>query len=467
MQDQVDFNQGKHTERLDEIYDLYYSTITILDTLSHNSKSGQSSKRAYTFVTSDKNLAAVRINFSNLFESLIINNKDLSNVELFPYLKQALEGEPLALVQSLPLTGENFEVAWTLLVKLYDSKRLIMSHHIDAILQVPVAHLNSTVPMCYFLSTVNENMAALKANKLPVDQWDILLLHLFEKHVSVDLQRMWELIVQALENPTLQNFLTLLERQCKSGEAVSKSILNWKVQGQLHTSKGAYLVPQPQFVVCAKVNIQFIIAVCLARKVQGKDLSVLRSTNFASIVYNPLTRSETIHQPLLVTIAHLAIIHFCISPVLILILLINNHMNLQIKKKDPSATVLSSFSEKASCATVMLSTAVVEVQDTLGNFQQCHSVWHKEFSCVLKPCGKEGPCFSAEMLVLPRLTGHIPCTPLKPEVREHLSHLKLADPNYTNSDCVDMLVGAKLFPYIITGTKLEGPPDTLVALDSV
>ncbi|KAJ8895803.1 hypothetical protein PR048_001141 [Dryococelus australis] len=71
-------------------------------------------------------------------------------------------------------------------------------------------------------------------------------------------------------------------------------------------------------------------------------------------------------------------------------------------------------------------------------------------SCVMKPCGKEGPCFSADMLVLLCLTGHIPSTPLQPEAWKHLSHLKLADPIYTNP-----------------GTKLEGPSGTPVALDSV
>ncbi|KAJ8870723.1 hypothetical protein PR048_029748 [Dryococelus australis] len=118
----------------------------------------------------------------------------------------------------------------------------------------------------------------------------------------------------------------------------------------------------------------------------------------------------------------------------------------------PSTRRLSSFYERASCATVMLPIAVVEVQDTLvqvwldsgshASFvledalsrigmsrrkttmplqdlsQVPLSVERGVVSFVLKPCVKEGPCFSADMLVLP--------------------HLKLADPNSTNPDCVDM-----------------------------
>ncbi|KAJ8873204.1 hypothetical protein PR048_026837 [Dryococelus australis] len=97
------------------------------------------------------------------------------------------------------------------------------------------------------------------------------------------------------------------------------------------------------------------------------------------------------------------------------------------------------FHLKASNDTVLLATNVVEGQDTLdlgsqANFTsekamlylgltcrktivplqgifKYHSVWHKELSCVLKPHGKEGQCFSADMPVLPHLTGHIPSTP--------------------------------------------------------
>ncbi|KAJ8872273.1 hypothetical protein PR048_025875 [Dryococelus australis] len=100
---------------------------------------------------------------------------------------------------------------------------------------------------------------------------------------------------------------TLSEPHFKLGQ--SKSTLSQNVQGQSS--------------VCC------VCKVCLPRKVQEKGLSVLRNTKFASTVYNPLhIVRETVHCPTLVTIAHLAMIHFCISPVSIYTVLISNHMNL-------------------------------------------------------------------------------------------------------------------------------------------
>ncbi|KAJ8876570.1 hypothetical protein PR048_021015 [Dryococelus australis] len=67
----ADFYQGKHTERLDEFYDSYYSIMAVLDTVSCNSKSGHLSRGP---------TLSYSIHFSNLFETMIVNNQDLSNV---------------------------------------------------------------------------------------------------------------------------------------------------------------------------------------------------------------------------------------------------------------------------------------------------------------------------------------------------------------------------------------------------
>ncbi|KAJ8873205.1 hypothetical protein PR048_026838 [Dryococelus australis] len=91
-------------------------------------------------------------------QTLKIFNQDISNGDRFMYLMLALEDEPLALIQPLPLSP-----CFDIIVEAIDNKRLIMSHQIDAILQDPVVYLNSTVSMRYLLSTVNENVAALKA----------------------------------------------------------------------------------------------------------------------------------------------------------------------------------------------------------------------------------------------------------------------------------------------------------------
>lgn len=53
--------------------------------------------------------------FYDLFTSLIVNNNSLSDVEKLMYLKTALKGEALTLIDSLELTNENFAIGLNIL----------------------------------------------------------------------------------------------------------------------------------------------------------------------------------------------------------------------------------------------------------------------------------------------------------------------------------------------------------------
>uniref|UniRef100_A0A6P7GTR1 Uncharacterized protein LOC114346321 n=1 Tax=Diabrotica virgifera virgifera TaxID=50390 RepID=A0A6P7GTR1_DIAVI len=50
--------------------------------------------------------------YYNIFNSLIHNNPDISNVEKFQYLLTSFGNEPLALIKGIPLTEGNYVVAY-------------------------------------------------------------------------------------------------------------------------------------------------------------------------------------------------------------------------------------------------------------------------------------------------------------------------------------------------------------------
>jgi hypothetical protein len=54
--------------------------------------------------------------FKLTFESLIVNNEGLDNVQKFHYLISSLKKEPSLLLQNLEISNENFSIAWELLV---------------------------------------------------------------------------------------------------------------------------------------------------------------------------------------------------------------------------------------------------------------------------------------------------------------------------------------------------------------
>ncbi|GJQ88211.1 hypothetical protein Trydic_g13203 [Trypoxylus dichotomus] len=68
--------------------------------------------------------------FRNTFKSLIHNSESLSNIQKFHYLRMSLTNEAWHIIQSLEVTEDNYAIAWDLLTKRYENKRLIVYKHI-------------------------------------------------------------------------------------------------------------------------------------------------------------------------------------------------------------------------------------------------------------------------------------------------------------------------------------------------
>jgi hypothetical protein len=57
------------------------------------------------------------LHYRDTFEALIVNNQSLSNVQKFHYLISSLKAEAKSLIVNLPITNDNFEVAWDLIIQ--------------------------------------------------------------------------------------------------------------------------------------------------------------------------------------------------------------------------------------------------------------------------------------------------------------------------------------------------------------
>ena len=75
--------------------------------------------------------------YKNSFISMIHNDKDLSNLERFQYLKSTVIGDAAKKIDIFPLEDENYVEAWNLLVKSYENKRVIISRHLSLLLGLP------------------------------------------------------------------------------------------------------------------------------------------------------------------------------------------------------------------------------------------------------------------------------------------------------------------------------------------
>lgn len=131
------------------------------------------------------------VSFINLFNSSIHENTTLSAVIKFQYLLSVISGEPLNLVKSLPISENNYKVAYDLLKSRYHSPRRLVTLHINKILELPSINYRPT-PMRLFVNAYNENMQALKALGTDIERKNPLLATILLKRMDDDLRKRFE-----------------------------------------------------------------------------------------------------------------------------------------------------------------------------------------------------------------------------------------------------------------------------------
>lgn len=72
--------------------------------------------------------------FKDIFDSVVHNRNDLSEIDKFLYLKICCKADALKLIDSLDVTSANYSIALDLLKKRFENKRAIINYHINNLL---------------------------------------------------------------------------------------------------------------------------------------------------------------------------------------------------------------------------------------------------------------------------------------------------------------------------------------------
>ena len=113
------------------------------------------------------------ITFRDTFRSLIHNNQNLTAIDKFTYLRTSLFGEALQEIGSVELTAANYDVAWNLLEKRYENKKLILKTHLDAIFAVEPVRKECFEALNHLLSTVDRNLQMIDKLGVKTEDWSI------------------------------------------------------------------------------------------------------------------------------------------------------------------------------------------------------------------------------------------------------------------------------------------------------
>lgn len=102
--------------------------------------------------------------FCDTFVSLVHGNRNVGNLERFHYLIICLSGSPLTVVKSIPLSADNYVIAWEALIERYDNQQLLATAHLEKLFAFRPINSESPSSLLAFVTVFQENIVAIKAH---------------------------------------------------------------------------------------------------------------------------------------------------------------------------------------------------------------------------------------------------------------------------------------------------------------
>jgi hypothetical protein len=425
------------------------------------------------------------VNFKNTFDSMIHERNDLTNIQKFHYLKSSVKGEAQKLIVHLAITHDNYITAYNLLKSRFENKRIIVQQHVNTIINLPQVTKGSPASLRQLLDGLSTNLSILQNLDIPVQSWDIILIQLMLSKLDYQSRREWETSCKTTNIPTLKEFSDTLTNHCLTLEALSdsqkgksstiekpkqsqKSFVS--VKNETTTKKCLYCNKSNHYLYQCKEFLSLPVSNRIDQINKRKLCkNCLRTNHDADSCKGGCCRvcGSNIHNTLL-----------------------HKDTSEQLDEINNDVNVLNSSTTLP--INVILSTALVQVQDKAGNFTQLralldsgsqsnfitesalkmlnlpsyntnitlsgvnnsHSKVNKGTTLIFKSNFNKFQA-SVKCLVLPKITQNIPASPLVYDTFKIPSNIKLADPTFNKPGPIDLLLGNELFWKVLCVGKVQ------------
>lgn len=451
--------------------------------------------------------------FYQLFKALIADNVNLTGAQKFMYLKGCLAAEPSKLVENLAVTDDNFRIALSLLQKRYENKIATVNAHFIALFEGPSINKCNATTLRDFVTNANKNLEALKNLKYSHKQlWEFLSIYLLSKKLDFGSRKAFESERKVDELPTLPEFIEFFEKRCTVLENLASTDTPPQRKpvkaSTFHTSVVSQVPQNPSCLYCNDAYHR--IYTCY----KFKNLSVAERKQFVKenrLCSNCLGSKHSLTQCktkgcALCSQRHHTLLHLNYSPK-------NTHshesrpnqhntqkvsrsipetssssQNPQSNGNSQTQTSLNMSAHSTQNCHVLLATACVKLYTSEGNqiiaralldsgsqnsFITDELVKTLGYAPYYNPLSISGitqfstSCnnmvnvtlysnvlphkhFEISCAILPKITCKLPQVPLDPKGLNIPSDIALADPNFFDPSDIDMLIGADLYPHLLT-----------------
>ncbi|KAJ8973954.1 hypothetical protein NQ317_008007 [Molorchus minor] len=275
-------------------------------------------------------------------------------------------------IKYLEFSATNYDVAWGILCERFENKELMVHNHIKALFNLREVKSDSPSAFRDLIDTISKNLKALDSLKVSIKGWDPLIIYLVLSKLDTETHRLWEQqrnVSSAL--PTLEELKEFLANQADFLEKVN-----------LHKNKSKLRESHKVFVTSSDTSsnsdIKFSCYIC------KQPHSIYKCTQFLSFpVEKGKKKIESLkmcqnclkkgHQADKCKFGHCK---YCKEKHNSLL-----HINLQPNKSETSLESQEVTSNRTvthcnytSTGQVLLSTAVLQVEDVHGNGHSCKAL---------------------------------------------------------------------------------------------
>ncbi|XP_062704057.1 uncharacterized protein LOC134286461 [Aedes albopictus] len=163
------------------------------------------------------------VSYRDAFRSLIHQNRELTDMDKFTYLRSSLTGEALQEVSTVELSAANYAVAWTALEERYHNEKLIVKAYLDAIFGIEPMRKESYEALSQLISDFEKNLQMLQKLGQDTNGWSTILVHMVCSKLGSVTLRFWESSHNSKNVPTYRNLMNFLKNHCAVLQSVGVS----------------------------------------------------------------------------------------------------------------------------------------------------------------------------------------------------------------------------------------------------
>jgi len=209
--------ENEHLGEFDDIQNRYYEIASKIDNQSPASTSHAINLNT-TSIPVDNNTRRLKLprtelpkfdgslekwlTFKNTFVTMIDSLNDITDLQKFIHLKDALEGDALNKISIYNVSEENYKSAWKLLNDSYERKRILIAKHLDAILDLPAPGRADHKGLMRLVDDTRQHVNMLASLEIHPDQH--LLIRIIERALPTDIRVKWEETLSLDVSPTLE-----------------------------------------------------------------------------------------------------------------------------------------------------------------------------------------------------------------------------------------------------------------------